>query len=287
MGHGGYDSGTRMKRAVDVGYYSKSSNEIFTSRNINSAMNPFGVKLRESRDSKEHPESLALVLGLDLTGSMGSIPNHLVKDGLPTIISNIQKKGIKDPQMLFVGVGDHECDKAPLQVGQFESSDELMDKWLTTIYLEGGGGGNEGESYLLAWYFAGYRTATDCFEKRNQKGFLFTIGDEPTLKCVPTRYMSAIMGEGQYEDFTSDKLLAKAMETYNVFHVHVKETSAGSRRDVQDGWKQLMSDNLIIANRHEEIPELIASKIIEVVGKKTDKKADKKKDKEEKVEIIL
>ena len=32
-----------------------------------------------------------------------------------------------------------------LQVGQFESTAELMDQWLTWTYLEGGGGGGRRE----------------------------------------------------------------------------------------------------------------------------------------------
>jgi hypothetical protein len=268
MGHGEYSADMRSLRATSFGYYTKSSSEIFSSKQINSAMNPHGVQLRESRDSNDHPNSLAIVLALDVTGSMGSIPHHLVKDGLPTIVDNIIKKGVKDPQILFLGIGDHECDSSPLQVSQFESSDELLDKWLTSIYLEGGGGGNDGESYLLAWYFAGHRTAIDCFEKRSQKGFLFTIGDEPCLNVVPKSKIQGIMGEGQYEDFNSKVLLDKAREKYNVYHIHVRETSSGSRQKVMDGWKQLMSDNLIIANRHEEIPDLIANTIIEKYSQK-------------------
>ena len=287
MGHGGYDSEIRLCRATNAGYYSKSSSEIFSQRNINSAMNPHGVQLRESRDSSDHPNSLAIVLALDVTGSMGSIPNHLVKDGLPTIVDQIIKKGIKDPQILFLGIGDHTCDSAPLQIGQFESSDELMDKWLTTVYLEGGGGGNDGESYLLAWYFAGHRTVIDCMEKRKQKGFLFTIGDEPCLNKVPMNTIKEIMGDGQYEDFTSVALLDKARENYNVFHIHVKETSSGSRQVVIDGWKQLLQDNLIIADRHTEIPNLIASKIIEVVGNYSSSTILNETSKPDKTNIIL
>jgi hypothetical protein len=269
-----------------MGYYTKSSTEIFTSKQINNAMNPHGVVVRESRDSKEHPNSLAICLALDVTGSMGTIPHHLVKDGLPTIMEKIMQKGIKDPQLLFLGIGDHECDRSPLQVGQFESSDELLDKWLTTIYLEGGGGGNDGESYLLAWYFAGYRTAIDCFEKRKQKGFLFTIGDEPCLKEVPKHSINEIMGDGQYENFTAHALLEKAQTMYNVYHILVKQTSAGSRPQTLAGWRQIISDNLIIADRYEDIPELIASKIIEKYspGKS---EIDSKPESTEKPTIIL
>jgi len=85
MGHGYYSSGHRMLRANSFGYYTKSANEIFSQRTINSSMNPHGVNIRESRDSNDHPNSLAIILALDVTGSMGSIPHHLVKEGLPKI----------------------------------------------------------------------------------------------------------------------------------------------------------------------------------------------------------
>jgi hypothetical protein len=257
MGGGTYSYSSRTLRASSSGYDTKSAQEIFTSRNINSAMNPFGVQIRESRDSAEHPNSLSIVLGLDVTGSMGSVPHFLVKEGLPLIMDNIIKSGIPDPQVLFLGIGDHECDKAPLQVGQFESSDALLDKWLTDIWLEGGGGGNGGESYLLAWYFASFHTAIDCFEKRNQKGILFTIGDEPTLKEIPANVLKNIMGDGQYEKYTADALISKASEKYDIYHIHIKETSSGSRQFVMDGWKQLLADNMIIANRKTDVASII------------------------------
>lgn len=264
MGGGTYSYSDRAIRSSSLGYDKKSAQEIFVERNINSAMNPYGVGIRESCDSNEHPNSLPIIIALDVTGSMGSVPHFLVKEGFPEIMDSIIKSGIADPQVLFLGIGDHECDRAPLQVGQFESSDELLDKWLTSIYLEGGGGGNAGESYLLAWYFAAYHTKIDSFEKRGQKGFLFTIGDEPTLLSVPKAYLKKIMGEGQYEDYTSQKLLEKAMEKYNAYHIHIKETGAGSSRSTMNGWKQLMGDeHLIIANKREDVADIIKNIIIE------------------------
>jgi hypothetical protein len=264
MGWGAYSLEERALRSEKIGYSTKSAREIFSQRSINNAMNPHGVIVRESRDSAEHPESLSIVLALDVTGSMGSIPHHLVKEGLPTIMGRIIQSGTKDPQLLFLAVGDHECDRSPLQVGQFESSDELLDKWLTDVYLEGGGGGNMGESYLLAWYFDAFHTAIDCFEKRGQKGFLFTIGDEPTLPEIPAPALKKLMGEGQHQTWSAAELLDKARQRYHVFHLHIRETSSGSRKEVMDGWKQLMGDQLIILAHHEDvskvIPEIIAAK---------------------------
>ena len=221
MGGGSYSYTSRTTRATAMGYDTKSTQEIFASRSINSAMNPFGLGVRESCDSIEHPNSLAIIIALDVTGSMGSIPHFLVKEGLPLIMDNIIKGGIADPQVLFLGIGDHECDKAPLQVGQFESSDALLDKWLTDIYLEGGGGGNGGESYLLAWYLAANHTKIDCFDKRGQKGILFTIGDEPTLKDIPSHYLKRIFGGTQYSNEVANELYDKAREKYDVYHIHI------------------------------------------------------------------
>ncbi len=261
MGSGSYSFERRSAREEDLGYKTKSTHEIFKQRSINNAMNPYGIVVRESRDSKEHPKSLAIILALDVTGSMGTIPHFLVKEGLPNIMENIINGGINDPQILFLAIGDHECDNSPLQVAQFESSDELLDKWLTDVYLEGGGGGNAGESYLLAWYFAGFHTSIDCYEKRGEKGFLFTIGDEPTLKYIPKRSLQIIMGDGQYDEFSANMLLEKASEKYHCFHLHIKQTGAGSRQETMDGWKQLMGDRLILVDNKNDVSRIISETI--------------------------
>ena len=262
MGGGTYSSTSRSIRSTSLGYDVKPESEIFLARSINNAMSPFGVKIRESRDSKEHPNSLAIVIALDVTGSMGSVPTFLVKEGLPNIMDTIIKGGILDPQVLFLGIGDHECDKAPLQVGQFESSDELLDKWLTTVWLEGGGGGNDGESYFLAWYFAAMHTSIDCLEKRKQKGILFTIGDEPVLPDIGKMKLKSLMGDGQYQNYTSQTLFEEASKKYNVFHIHIKETSSGSRPSVIESWRKILPKNLIIAEKKSDVAGIISDIVL-------------------------
>lgn len=263
MGGGGYSSSMRSTRAATSGYYTKSANEIFTSRSLDSEMAPNKALLRESCDSDEHPNSVPVIIGLDLTGSMGQVPHELVKDGLPTMMDNIIGNGVPDPQVLFLGIGDHECDQAPLQVGQFESSDELLDKWLTTTYIESGGGGNGGESYLLAWYYAANHTVIESFTKRGQKGFLFTIGDEPTLNTLPKGAVQNLMGRGS--DFSSDyktssaaELLALASESYEIYHIHVQNTYNGKKQSVVDGWREILGENLLVAQSHEMVADIIS-----------------------------
>ncbi len=266
MGGGSYSLSSRSTRSEKLGYDKLSARAIFTSRDMNSEMNPNGITLRESRDSAEHPNSIPIVLSLDVTGSMGSIPHFLVKEGLPEMMDQIIKGGIPDPQVLFLGIGDHTYDRAPLQVGQFESSDALLDHWLTKLFIEGGGGANDGESYHLAWFFASRYVEADHFEKRGKKGILFTIGDEPVLKEIAARYQEALMGDGEYANKTSAELLEKAQEKYEVFHLHLLQGANGNNQRVKDGWKQLLGDNCIFVQRREEIAQVIADTVVEVIN---------------------
>ncbi|WP_163398441.1 hypothetical protein [Flavobacterium fluviatile] len=257
MGGTRYDFGARESRAKKVGYASKSAGEIFTQnalRMAHESMIPKGVLFREARDSDVHPNTVPIILGLDVTGSMGHIPHELIKDGLPKLMGGIIQGGVPDPALLFLGIGDHECDRFPLQVGQFESGDEELDMWLTRTYIEGGGGGNAGESYLLAWYFAAFHTKTDAFEKRGQKGLLFTVGDEPGLKTLPASAIKEIMGQGQ-QTYTHLELLAEAQKRYDVYHISVLHSGQAINADVE--WKELLGQNCLSIEDHREIPNII------------------------------
>ena len=261
MGAGSYDYAARSTRATAMGFMSNDIKTVFKARKIQTGMSPVGVTVRESRDSDEHPNSRAIIIALDETGSMGKIPHQMIQTGLPTIMKEVMDAGEKDAQVLFLGIGDHKFDEAPLQVGQFETSDEKLDKWLQDLYLEGRGGNNNGESYLLAWYFEAMHTEIDCFEKRGQKGFLFTIGDEPTLGEVTESELKKIMGDGEYRTYTAAELLTEAKKKYDVYHLLVTETTTGSRPETQIGWKKLMGENVLIVNDHKNIPNIIADTV--------------------------
>ena len=263
MGSTSYSYDSRSSRSLTAGYYSKSADDIFEQnrkRIIHETMEPKNALLRESRDSEIHPNSVPIIFALDVTGSMGRIPHYLVKDGLPNMIQNIINKGVLDPQVLFLGIGDHSYDRYPLQVGQFESGDIEMDLWLTRTYIESGGGANEGESYHLAWYFAANHTSTDSWEKRQQKGFIFTVGDEPTLSTLPSRVISEIMGTPNQVTYSERELLEKAQERYNVFHLHILEGNSG--RKSLSHWKNLLGDNCIEVNDHREISNIVAEIVV-------------------------
>ena len=240
MGSGYYSFSVASDRAETRAKRSISQN--FTSRKMDSEMF-LGDKIREARDSEDHPQSFPIIIALDVTGSMGSIPQDLITNSLPKIMKKIMDEGVQDPQILFLGIGDHYYDEAPVQVGQFESSDELMEKWLMKTWIEHGGGPNEGESYFLAWYIAARHTVTDSWEKRQKKGVLITIGDEPTLNSITKNDLKKF-GFTEQDEITAEQMLAEAKEKWSVYHINVKDY-AGSRYVTRNTWSKLLGQNLV------------------------------------------
>jgi hypothetical protein len=251
MGGGFYSFDRAQARSAN--YQRKSREEIFS----NNAIDPLMVikgKIRESCDSEEHPNSYPIIIGLDVTGSMGQVPENLIKEAFPEIMKTIMEKGVEHAQICFVGIGDHYSDDAPIQVGQFETSDELTEKWLKAIYIEGGGGGNNGESYQLAWYFAAYHTKIDSFEKRGIKGTLITIGDEPCHASISGKMLKELFGEGESEMLTSE-LLKAVQKKWDVYHINVTDWSSdnyGSPRK----WREVIGDDRLALSESMESKEI-------------------------------
>lgn len=271
MGGGFYNSSTYD--SLRKSYSKKSTDDIFTSnktKKVDSDMDPTNLNVRESRDSADHPHSLAIMIALDETGSMGDIPNIIAREKMGKLMGTLVDNGVADAHVMFLGIGDHEMDRYPLQVGQFEAETTLLDKWLTSIYLEGGGGGNGAESYLLAYLVAGRHTSIDCFEKRGQKGFLFTIGDERSLKNVPADYLKDVLGYKEASDVSIDQLLQEAQRMYHVFHIHIEEGSYNSKtpsgKDVIDFWKSKLGERILILDDYDKLCEVIATIVATVSG---------------------
>ena len=81
-------------------------------------MDPKGVKLRESRDSPDNPESQGIVFALDVSGSMGQIPKLMATQQLPNFMKVLMGCQIRDPQVLFMAIGNATSDQAPLPLSR-------------------------------------------------------------------------------------------------------------------------------------------------------------------------
>lgn len=216
-----------------------------------------GVGVRESRDSEEHPTSLAISVLFDVTGSMGAVPRGL-QAKLPDLFGLLLRKGyVEHPQILFGGIGDATCDRAPLQLGQFES-DNRMDEQLGNILLEGGGGGQMRESYELAMYFMARHTALDCVEKRGRKGYLFIIGDELAYQKVSRREVQAVIGDELEAPIPLEQIVAELQEKFEVFYILPAGTSYAGSEEVLSFWRGLLRQNVIELDDLSAVCETIA-----------------------------
>ena len=219
-------------------------------------------KIRESRDSAEHPESTPIAVIFDETGSMADVP-RVMQAKLPQLMGLLIRKGyIRDPQVLFGAIGDYNHgEAAPLQIGQFESGIEMDDN-ITHIYLEGQGGGSYEESYQNAMYYMAHRTACDAWEKRGKKGYLFLIGDEKPYRRSTKAELDALIGDGAQGDASLESIVAACKEKWNVFFIIPKGTSHFSDPALKESWAKLIgSQNVVMLEQPDAVCETIALSI--------------------------
>lgn len=262
MGYGNYSFAAHT--ALAASHASKSGSEVFSQTHCHALMNPKGLKVRECRDSQDHPDSLGILFALDVTGSMGHIPQLLAREELPNLMDVLNTCGVADPQVMFMAVGDATSDRASLQVGQFESTAELMDQWLTWSFLEGGGGGTGHESYELAFYVAAQHTDMDNWVKRKKRGYFFMTGDELPYPAVSRHQIEALIGEKLDEDIPIEEVIAAAAETYHLFFL-VPDQSRATR--IGSRWRQLLGDHLIVMDS-PDVTCLVAASIVALTEKR-------------------
>jgi len=222
-------------------------------------LNPKGVE-REARDSDVNPNSNAIAVIFDVTGSMGGIPVTL-QTKLPDLLAMLIRKGyIEDPQILFGAVGDATCDRVPLQVGQYESGNEMED-CLGNILIEQGGGGGRRESYELAMYFFANHVSMDCLEKRGDKGYLFTIGDEMPYHTIRKTEVAEVLGDTLQADVPIEEVIAALQAKFHYFHILPSRASYGGDKDIFDDWVRLLSQNVLHLDDSDGVCETIAMAI--------------------------
>ena len=267
MGNTVYSSVSRSMSASN--YKTKATDDIFVQNKVgemHESMSPKGLGIREARDSDVHPNTIPIIVALDGTGSMGRIPEEIIKDDLTHLMESlIHDAGIPDIALMFMGVGDYKWDPAPLQVGQFESGDQELQTWLERIWLRGfGGGADKVESYGMAWIIGGKHVALDSMEKRNQKGFLFTIGDEGFDEEYD---VTRIFDTPSQSKLSAKAALYLAQKNLDVFHVHANHGSYPNNEHILGQWRDMLGQNLLMAESNKGIIQTIIDTIKARVGK--------------------
>ena len=265
MGSGSFDSSAYAAYARSTGKKIGadgvvSSGHKFTSR-ANSGFDAKNV-VRECINTTEHPNTVPVILALDVTGSMGSASVRTASALGKIALNLIDKNPGKDLEFLAMGIGDIECDEYPIQVSQFESDKRILES-MDNIYQEHGGGGNDYESYSAAWYFGLYQTKLDSFDKQNRKGIIITMGDEPLNPTLPAYLLKEFVGNmprGALVD--TKKLYNKAKSKFDIYHIIIDDSSTlygrcgqHDRDIIEKSW-DILGENLHITSV-TKLPDVI------------------------------
>jgi hypothetical protein len=233
------------------------------------SLNPYGVKFRESRDSKEHPVTVPIGVILDTTGSMSRVP-EMVQKALPNLMGQFLKEraagkgflGEGYPAICVGAVDDYyaQGSDGSFQIGQFESGLEIDDN-ITNLWLTGNGGGSRQESYDLALYFFARHTVTDHWEKRGRKGHLFIIGDEKTYDFVDRKAAATVIGDSLQADIPIADIMDEVKERWNVYFISPNLTSYYKQTWLREWWTKLVGQNFIELDDPNKICEAIVAAV--------------------------
>lgn len=269
MGGGSFSSSAWSDYSSKVA--DKSADTIYNAPKAHAAFVPSAIKVREAFDNNEHPNSTPLILGLDVTGSMGSVLETAAKRIGVLMLDMLKRGTITDPQIASMAIGDVIAgDKYPLQFTQFESDNRCVDQ-LTGLHFERGGGGNDNESYSLAWIAGAYLVDSHAWTKRQKKGYLITIGDEnPTAKLSEAHIRHVFPDENLVPcpqgGIDAKTALELAEQKWHCFHIIVREGNHIRHHGLDFAltpWRELMGQRVIVLDDINDLSEVITS-IIEV-----------------------
>ncbi|MGK5558010.1 hypothetical protein ACSNOI_41030, partial [Actinomadura kijaniata] len=183
---------------------------------------------------------------------------RVLQTKLPDLLGLLLRKGyVEHPHIMFGAIGDATCDRAPLQVGQFEA-DNRMDDDLGKLYLEGGGGGQMTESYELGMYFMARHTAIDCHERRGRRGYLFMIGDELAYPKVKRAEVARVLGEEIPEDVPVAEIVRELRERFEVYFIIPEGGYHSGDRRLKEFWQGLLGQNVLYLDDLDAVCETIA-----------------------------
>lgn len=233
-----------------------TSSQAFKQHKLFEKLDPKNV-IRECCDSKEHPNTIPVILALDVTGSMGKTAIEIQKK-LNPIMQELYKN-VKDVELMIMAIGDLSYDNSPIQISQFESDIRIAEN-LDHIYFENGGGGNNWESYTAAWYMAARHTKLDCW-KRGKKGIIITMGDEPINPYLPKDELEYVTGDTLQGNVETTDLYKEVKEKYDLCHICIESGSYPDQRSRKESFDEVLGGENVIISSVEDLQK----KIVDIV----------------------
>lgn len=226
----------------------RTEGQTFTARKIDPSLDPRNFKVRECCNSDEHPNTIPVILALDVTGSMGEACSETAA-ALGTIILDLYKHH-KDIEICVMGIGDLAYDYAPIQMSQFESDIRIAES-LDKVYMEHGGGGNSYESYTAAWYMGLKRTKLDCYDKQGRKGIIITMGDEPLNPYLPVSQLNAAIDGTEQANIETPTLYQETRQKFDIFHIAVdspRDSFRSWETEIRNSFGQILGARLKVSS---------------------------------------
>ncbi len=238
-----------------------SNQQMFTARELDPMLDPRDA-FRECCDSEEHPNTVPVILALDVTGSMGQAAVEVAKQ-LNVIMTKLYEK-VTDVEFMIMGIGDFAYDRCPLQVSQFESDIRIAEQ-LDKIFFEFGGGGNSYESYTAAWYFGVNHVRLDAW-KRGKKGLIITMGDEGINPYLPANALTNYIGRPVNQDVNTEALYNQTLEKYDVYHLFVNHRFGVNNSYIKT-WENFMDKEHFKVVKMDRISDTIVDIVKRHAGK--------------------
>lgn len=211
MGGGGsyYDRDTTDGYTKTARGYSADAEQLMSRSEADAGMLPTGRTITSTAQSP-------IVSTYDVTGSVDNLP-MIITDKMPLIAGQIvQNCYLDDPEIALGAIGDPECDRASIQIGDFIKLRE-SDAMLKRIWRENGGGGNSVEGYeFMAYFLAKY-----CEMPNAVTPFCLFTADEGVRDKLDKGLLQKVFG-GQHATVTTKKVFEELDAKFmgNVFMIH-------------------------------------------------------------------
>lgn len=265
---------TATKRGVSydkVAFAYSNSEEAQVQKKVHPSLDPARINKKpfgklESRDSEEHPESNAVLLCFDVTGS--NYENAVIAQQKLGGLMDMLSKYMVDPQLAIAANDDFKAGQRErcVQISDFES-DNRVDNHIKNTILVRDGGGNNGESYDLLLYAAARKTVLDCVEKRNKKGYLFFYADEPFMDEVDKDEVAYVYGDTLERSIPIKKMIEEAEKLYEIYVIWPENGYIEAR----DQYKKLFGKERVLTLQD---PSMICELVGSVIGINEEKIAD-------------
>lgn len=217
----------------------------------------------------ETDSTCPLVILCDVTGSMGEWPATIFSK-LPYLEHEARTEYLgEDVEICFGAIGDAYSDKFPVQMRPFAKGVDLKTS-LEGLVVEGGGGGQETESYELAAFYC----ARNIDMPKAIKPVLIMIGDEAPYDFVDKAQAEGITYGTLTGRLSVKDVFAELQRKFSVYLIRkpygASATNARSAADtkIHAKWAEVIGDDRIA-----ELPE--AGRVVDVIFGILAREADK------------